>query len=95
MIALPNYEIKRVIGSGSFGKFKKSLDKITQIFLLGYVFEAYDNTNQRTVALKRIQKVGKKLSREYEILLDIKDCDYVVKMIVRNIEFQQGLTNLF
>jgi serine/threonine protein kinase len=54
MIALPNYEIKRVIGSGSFGKFKKSLDKITQIFLLGYVFEAYDNTNQRTVALKRI-----------------------------------------
>ncbi|KAL4427508.1 hypothetical protein ABPG74_015211 [Tetrahymena malaccensis] len=65
MIPLPNYEIKRVIGSGSFG----------------YVFEAYDNNNQRTVALKRIQKVGKKLSREYEILLDIKDCDYVVKMI--------------
>ncbi|EGR31693.1 protein kinase domain protein [Ichthyophthirius multifiliis] len=74
--------------------------------LLGYVFEAYDNTNQRTVALKRIQKVGKKLSREYEILLDIKDCDYVVKMLdlyysktednklIQNIVFEYMESNL-
>jgi hypothetical protein len=30
------------------------------------------------VALKRIEKVGNQLSREYEILFMIKDCDNVV-----------------
>jgi len=49
---------------------------------LGYVFEAYDHSKKRKVALKRIQKVGNKLSREYEILLDIKESDYVVKILV-------------
>ena len=42
MVDLPNYEIKKVIGSGSFG----------------YVFKAYDHKNNRDVALKRIEKVG-------------------------------------
>jgi serine/threonine protein kinase len=65
MVTLPNYEIKKVIGSGSFG----------------YVFEAFDHTNQRKVALKRIEKVGNQLSREYEILFDIKDCDNIVKIL--------------
>ena len=66
MVTLPNYEIIKVIGSGSFG----------------YVFEAFDHANNRKVALKRIEKVGNQLSREYEILFDIKDCDYVVKILV-------------
>jgi len=49
---------------------------------LGYVFEAYDHTNKRKVALKRIEKVGDQLSREFEILFDIKDCNNVVKILV-------------
>ena len=65
MVTLPNYEIKKVLGSGSFG----------------YVFEAFDHTNNQLVALKRIEKVGKSLSREYEILFDVKNCDHVVKIL--------------
>lgn len=64
-VTLPNYEITKVLGSGSFG----------------YVFEAIDATNNRKVAWKRIQKVGKKLSREYEILFEIKDHANVVKLL--------------
>ena len=74
MVTLPNYEIKRVLGSGSFGK----------LYLIknsGYVFEAFDHTNNRVVALKRIEKVGSSLSREYEILFDVKNCDHVVKIL--------------
>ena len=63
---IPNYEITKVIGSGSFG----------------YVFEAWDHMNQRKVALKRIEKVGNQLSREYEILFELKNCDHVVKILV-------------
>lgn len=48
----------------------------------GYVFEAYDNRNKKKVALKRIEKVGNSLSREYEILFDIKNCEHVVKILV-------------
>lgn len=50
--------------------------------MLGYVFEAFDNTNKRKVALKRIEKVGDQLSREFEILFEIKDNDHVVKILV-------------
>lgn len=32
--------------------------------------------------MKRIEKVGNSLSREYEILFDIKNCDHVVKILV-------------
>ena len=63
--SLPNYEITKVLGSGSFG----------------YVFEAIDKTHKRKVAWKRIQKVGKKLSREYEILNQLKGHDNVVKLL--------------
>ena len=71
---LPNYEITRVIGSGSFGK----------IILRGsgYVFEAIDRSTNKKVALKRIEKVGTQLSREYEILFEVKDSDHVVKILV-------------
>ena len=47
MITLPNYELVRVIGSGSFG----------------YVFEGLDRTNNKKVAIKRVEKVGNVLSR--------------------------------
>ncbi len=62
----PNYTINRVIGSGSFG----------------YVFEAIDQRTNKKVALKRVEKVGNQLSREFEILLDVKDSDHVVKILV-------------
>lgn len=66
MVDLPNYEIEKVIGSGSFG----------------YVFKAYDHNNKRHVALKRIEKVGNQLSREYEILFEIKNSPYIIKILV-------------
>lgn len=47
MSSLPNYRIVKEIGAGAFGK----------------VYKAYDNTNKRTVALKRIEKFGSQLSR--------------------------------
>jgi len=49
---------------------------------LGYVFEAWDHTHNRKVALKRIEKVGTQLSREYEILFELRDCEHVVKILV-------------
>lgn len=63
----PNYEIIKVLGSGAFG----------------FVFEAYDNNNQKKVALKRIEKLGTQLSREFEILLEVKDSDHIVKILVK------------
>ncbi|KAM3129673.1 hypothetical protein pb186bvf_018186 [Paramecium bursaria] len=62
---VPNIHPIRVIGSGSFG----------------YVFEAIDQTTKQRVALKRVEKVGKSLSREYEILMLVKDCDNVVRLL--------------
>lgn len=52
-----------------------------EVIFIGYVFEAIDATNKRKVAWKRIQKVGKKLSREYEILFEIKNHVNVVKLL--------------
>jgi len=50
---------KRIIGSGSFG----------------YVFEAYDNVSQRKVAIKRTTKAGEYVSREFEVLERLRDCE--------------------
>ncbi|CAD8092363.1 unnamed protein product [Paramecium sonneborni] len=65
--SMPNYEIIRIIGSGAFG----------------YVFEAFDQQRRQKVALKRMQKVGKFQSRECEILQQLKQCSYVVKILVQ------------
>lgn len=90
LVTLPNYEIIKVVGSGSFG----------------YVFEAWDHTNNRKVALKRVEKVGTQLSREYEILFELRDCDHVVKILdfyysktdnsklIQNIVFEYMTDNL-
>jgi glycogen synthase kinase 3 beta len=61
---LPNYTPLTIRGSGAFG----------------YVLEAYDKDKDCRVAIKRTHKVGKKLSREYQVLSEIRDCDDVVKM---------------
>jgi len=58
-------EPKRIIGSGSFG----------------YVFQAYDKDSKQTVAVKRTQKAGEYVSREYEVLNKLRDCANVVKML--------------
>ena len=63
--SIPDYEPISLRGSGCFG----------------YVFEAMDRIHNKRVAIKRTHKVDKKLSREYEILSKIKDCDYVVKLL--------------
>mmetsp|Transcript_4769 Transcript_4769/g.8168 ORF Transcript_4769/g.8168 Transcript_4769/m.8168 type:complete len:283 (-) Transcript_4769:516-1364(-) len=56
---------KRVIGCGSFG----------------YVFEAFDEESEQTVAVKRTQKAGEYVSREFEVLDKLRDCKNVVKML--------------
>ena len=62
---IPDYEPISLRGSGAFG----------------YVIEAYDRIHDARVAIKRTHKVGTKLSREYEILSQLKDCEYVVKLM--------------
>ena len=60
-----NLDPTRIIGSGSFG----------------FVFEAIDNDTKQTVAVKRTQKAGEYVSREYEVLNELKKCKNVVKML--------------
>lgn len=62
--SIPSFTPLTIRGSGAFG----------------YVIEAYDNEKDCRVAIKRTHKVGKKLSREYQVLSELKDCDDVVKM---------------
>ena len=53
-----------------------------QVFIvLGFVFEAIDVNNHKRVAVKRTQKVGNVVSREYEVLNKLKGCDNVVQML--------------
>lgn len=63
--SIPDYEPISLRGAGCFG----------------YVIEAMDRIHNTRVAIKRTHKVDKKLSREFEILSKIKDCDYVVKLL--------------
>lgn len=63
--AIPDYEPISLRGSGAFG----------------YVIEAYDKIHDARVAIKRTHKVGNKLSREFQILSELKDCDYIVKLL--------------
>jgi len=84
-------EPKRIIGSGSFGKcfimlchiFSKILTKslICSTFFLGFVFEAYDKESKQIVAVKRTQKAGEFVSREFEVLNRLKSCKNVVRML--------------
>ena len=63
--SVPDYVPLNLKGSGAFG----------------YVIEAYDRNKDIRVAIKRTHKVGTKLSREYEILSELKDCEYIVKLL--------------
>ena len=73
---------------------------------LGYVFEAYDKTSKKTVAVKRTTKAGEYVSREFEVLDKLKECRNVIKMLdifyskneegktAQNIIFEYCQTNL-
>lgn len=65
MDEISKYELIKELGSGSFG----------------YVFLAKNKQNNQFVAIKRIEKVGKYLSREYEILAELKNCKHCVRLI--------------
>lgn len=62
---IPEYEPISLRGAGAFG----------------YVIEAYDRANDTRVAIKRTHKVGSKLSREYQVLTELRDCEQCVKML--------------
>lgn len=62
---IPQYKPICIRGAGAFG----------------YVLEALDTLTGQRVAIKRTHKVGKKLSREYQILEQLCDCENVVKML--------------
>lgn len=62
---MPNLTPIRVIGNGAFG----------------YVFEAMDNNRGCKVALKRTQKAGNIISREFEILDMLKGKENVVQLL--------------
>ena len=46
-----------------------------------YFIEAYDYISDKRVLIKRAYKENTKLSREYEILSEIKNCDYILKLL--------------
>ena len=74
--------------------------------LLGYVFEAFDKTSKKTVAVKRTTKAGDYVSREFEVLDKLRECKNVIKMLdifytkneegktAQNIIFEYCKTNL-
>lgn len=45
------------------------------------MFEAFDENRKCKVALKRVEKVGSEVSREFEILTDVKESEYIVKIL--------------
>jgi len=55
----------RVIGNGAFG----------------YVFEAYDENRNMKVAVKRTQKAGNIVSREFEVMSLLKGAQNVVQLV--------------
>ena len=62
---IPDFFPTTIKGSGSFG----------------HVFKSFDRTHNYLGALKSTHKAGPKLSREYEILSKLKDCEYIVKLL--------------
>jgi serine/threonine protein kinase len=47
----------------------------------GYVFRAIDRNTNKEVAIKRSQKVGNLISREFEILREVEECEQCVKLL--------------
>ena len=50
-------------------------------FAIGYVFEAYDENRNMKVAVKRTQKAGNIVSREFEVMSLLKGAPNVVQLV--------------
>jgi len=61
----PHYKDFKLIGNGAFG----------------YVFKAVDSATEVPVAIKRSQKVGSKVSREFEVLAALKGKPNVIQLV--------------
>ena len=48
---------------------------------IGYVFEAYDENRNMKVAVKRTQKAGNIVSREFEVMSLLKGAPNVVQLV--------------
>ena len=84
---IPRLKPVRVIGNGAFGKY--TTQTLTEIesantFLnlyVGFVFEAFDLNRNMKVAVKRTQKAGNIVSREYEVMSLLKGDPNVVQLV--------------
>ena len=61
----PQYKDFKLIGNGAFG----------------YVFKAIDCKTEQPVAIKRSQKVGSKVSREFEVLAALQGKENVIQLV--------------
>lgn len=60
----PSFIFQELIGSGTFGN----------------VYKAYDMNTSRVVAIKRTQKKGSIVSREFKILQEVRNCEFCVEL---------------
>ena len=74
----PNLIPVSMLGSGTFGNFHSLFHQSQSV---GYVFEAYDLEKDRKVAVKRVRKAERKVSREYQILNEIKGNKRCVELL--------------
>ena len=49
--------------------------------MLGFVFKAYDRNRNETVAIKRTQKAGNVVSREYEVMTLLRGSPNVIQLV--------------
>jgi serine/threonine protein kinase len=61
----PSFVFQELVGSGTFGN----------------VYKAYDTISCQNVAIKRTIKKGCIVSREFKILLEVKECEYCIKIL--------------
>ena len=54
---------------------------LIEYVFLGYVFEAIDVNRNQKVALKRTQKAGNIVSREYEVLSLLENAPNIVQLV--------------
>ena len=61
----PNFIVESLIGSGTFGQ----------------VYKVFDQNSSKHYAIKRTMKKGCKVSREFKVLQEVRDCDHCVHLI--------------
>lgn len=61
------------------------------IIIIGYVFKALDKETGQIIAVKRTEKAGEFVSREFEILSKLRNCNNVVRLL--DIYYSRGENN--